>query len=102
MDWYRGFMLVLGIFAAATFPVLVWKAIRDKQWHRVFDIVISDLVVACLVVDVVTPEWAQREGTVPKGLVLLVFLLFLANIFGLSRWLFKVGNTSAPHDGASG
>lgn len=92
MDWFHWVMQGCGI----TYPVLALivlvKAIRRREWQRLYELVVMTLFTSgCLLIAlwpaVIQNAWAAWPPL--RWLWLLSSLLFLADWFDLSRWLFK-------------
>lgn len=84
-------MLGLGIFYAG-FAVVLVKAIRRKEWQRLFELVVMTLWASYVFLSAVSPAvidnaWAACPPL--RWLCLLSSLLLLANFFGFSGWLFN-------------
>ena len=83
--------LMLGMSASIVvgFPFLLVKAIRRKQWYRLFEMPLSALVVFYLTLDVGWPSFIRNAPPVIHRLLPLLFLLWLLDFLGFFRWLFN-------------
>ena len=89
MDWFRWVMLVFGVFFAVSAPVIPAQAIRRKEWQRLFELAVMSFWVFGTVLDAVSPAIIHNAWQPLLWLWLLSSLLFLANVFGFSGWLFN-------------
>ena len=92
MDWFRWVMLVFGIFFAASTLVILAKAIRRKEWQHLFELAVMSFWVFGTVLDAVSPTIIHNAWTAwspLRWLYVLFAVLFLANFFGFSGWLFN-------------
>ena len=92
MDWFHWVMLGLGILYAVFAPVVLVKAIRRREWQRLFELLVITLWMFGVVLMTLWPVVLQNAWTAwppLRWLWLLSSLLFLANFFGFSGWLFS-------------
>lgn len=89
MDWYRTVLLVMSVVVVAFSPFLIAKALRRKEKRRIYDIVLSALFIVYLTVEAFWPGFFHRQVAPIRWLVVALLLLWGANVFGLSYWLFK-------------
>ncbi len=85
-------MLGLGVFYAVLEPVVLVKAVRRKEWQRLFELVIMALFTSVFVLNVVSPVVVQNAWNAwppLRWLYLLSAVLMLVNMFGFSGWLFN-------------
>ena len=95
MGWFHWVMLVFGILYAVSTPVVLAKAMRRKEWQRLFELIVSVLFTSSILVMTLWPaviENAWAAWPPLRWLWLLSSLLFLADWFGFSRWLFKMSS----------
>ena len=83
--------LMLGMSASVTigFPLLVVKAVRRKQKYRLFEIPAAASLVIYLTVDIVWPTAIQSAPLIVHRLLPILFVLWIAELFGVFRWLFN-------------
>lgn len=83
--------MMLGMSASIVigFPFLVAKSIRRKQKYRLFEIPIAASMVIYLTVDVVWPSTIQSAPLIVHRLLPILFVLWVAELFGVFRWLFN-------------
>lgn len=92
MDWFHWVMLGFGIFFAVFAPVVLVKAIRRQEWQRLFELVVITLWMFGFILSTALPAVIQNAWNVwppLRCLWMLSSLLFLANFFGFSGWLFN-------------
>lgn len=93
MDWYKFVMLVASVTVVAFSPWLVAKAIRRMERHRVVEIPVLVLAMLYMTVNEFRPGFLRQQAAPIRWLVGAVLLLFVADVFGLSRWLFRARRT---------
>ncbi len=92
MDWFHWVMLAFGIFYVVLVPVVLVKAIRRREWQRLYELVVSALFTSGFVLMALWPAIIQNAWAAwppLRGLYLLSAALFLADWFGFSGWLFN-------------
>jgi|GEM_PF-5219242 len=92
MDWSHWVRLGFGIFYAVLVSVVLVKAIRRKEWQRLFELVVLVLFTSGSALSILFPAVIQNAWTAWSPLRWLYVLsagLFLANFFGFSGWLFN-------------
>lgn len=94
MDWYKVTLLVMCLIVVVSSPMLLVKASRRREKSRLFDIVLSDVFLAYLAVQAFWPSVTLHLPASARWLLVALTLLFLANMFGLSRRLFKKPGTN--------
>jgi len=82
-------LLVFGSFYAVFVPTVLVLATRRRQWHLIFDLVVTILWTVCLVSFFASPPVIRNIPPFMYAVALGVFVLFGANMFGFSRWLFN-------------
>ncbi len=83
--------LMFGMSASIVvgFPFLLVKAIRRKQWYRIFEMPLSALIVFYLTLDVGWPSAIKNAPPIVHRLLPILFVLWIADLFGVFRWLFN-------------
>lgn len=94
MDWYKITILVMSLIVVVSSPVLLVKAFRRKEKNRIFDVLLSEAVLGYLAVQTFWPNVTQHLASPVRWSLMSILFLFLANMFGLSRWLFKTPKTT--------
>ncbi len=89
MDWYKAVLLGASVIVVVGLPFMLSKALRRKEKRRVFDILTSTLLIVYMTVTAFLPNFIHGLVAPMRWLVLAMFLLCAANLFGLSYWLFK-------------
>lgn len=77
-----------GVYAVVT-PIVLTKAILRKEKQRVFKLIVSLLFVAYWMTLSLAPAVIEKVFPTLRWVLLPVVLLFVANMFGFSDWLFK-------------
>jgi len=91
MDWTQWLVLGLGAGMAVAAPLLLVKAIRRREPHRVYEILLMATALGVMVARELAPTLLPGLGVPGRVLMVLLFILFIAHLFGLSRWLLTRG-----------
>ena len=92
MSTFQYIMLGFGVVFALKAPIVLVKAIRRKEWQRLYELVVSSLFTLGFVLSVVFPVTVQNAWSVWPALrwmYLLSAVLMLIHIVGFSGWLFN-------------
>ena len=83
--------LMLGMSALVIFysPFMLAKSFRRKQKYRLVEIPIAASVVIYITVTIVWPSAIQNAPPIVHRLLPVLFVLWVADLFGVFRWLFN-------------
>ena len=77
MDWSRTVILGLCLMAVVVFPVVMYRAIRRRDWWRVYDLLVLAAMVAITGSDALWPGAAHHRGILMRWVRIAVAALFL-------------------------
>ena len=92
MNTLQYVMLGLCAIMVAVSPLLIRKAIRQKQRYRLFEIPFSVLTFGCAAVYIGWPNALDALHTASPFvhyLVIVLLAVWIAEFFGIVRWLFS-------------
>lgn len=89
MSTFQYFMVGFCVLFAFVAPIALAKTIRRRQWQRFYELVVTTLFAASFGLQTAFPAVLQQVGHLWRWPFLVLALLFLANWFGFSGWLFR-------------
>jgi len=92
MDWSRWIILVFGGTYAVVAPFAVVRAIRRREWLRLFELVVTMLFTSGFVLTILSPAVIQNAWAAwptLRWLSPISAVLMLVNFLGIFRWLFS-------------
>jgi len=92
MDWFHWVMRGCGICYPVLALIVLVKAIRRREWQRLYELVVMTLFTSGCLLTALWPTVTQNAWAAwppLRWLYLLSSLLFLADWCGFSGWLFN-------------
>ena len=93
MDWTKWLAIGLLTMYAIGLPLVLVRALRRKDWQRLFELIPTSIVFVNVTLDLALPNLSHPWFV--RWLLYVMSTLFVANWFGFSRWLFGRSRTSA-------
>ncbi len=89
MNTLEYLMLGMSAISLVAAPFLLARAIRRRQYYRLFEIPLAASVVCYIAVSDVWPVAIQNAPPPVRWLAPVLFVLWIMDFVGLFRWLFN-------------